>query len=65
MQASTKSPEVESLIKSVFGIDRVKDIAENTCTMCRAPAVEFRDALSAKEYTISGMCQKCQDRFWG
>lgn len=24
----------------------------------------FRDALSEKEYRISGMCQKCQDEFF-
>ena len=25
----------------------------------------FRDALSRKEFTISGMCQKCQDETFG
>jgi hypothetical protein len=25
----------------------------------------FRDQLSAKEYTISGMCQACQDQVFG
>ena len=25
------------------------------------PIGEFRDRLSEKEYTISGMCQSCQD----
>jgi hypothetical protein len=28
-------------------------------------ASTFRDALSAKEYTITGMCQGCQDSFFG
>jgi len=25
----------------------------------------FRDALSKKEYEISGLCQQCQDNFFG
>lgn len=25
----------------------------------------FRDALSVKEYSISGMCQECQDSIFG
>ncbi len=34
------------------------------CPMCRANIIEgeFRDTLSKKEYSISGMCQKCQDK---
>ena len=28
---------------------------------CGKPATEFRDALSIKEYRISGLCQNCQD----
>lgn len=31
------------------------------CPICKGPAKNFRDALSLKEYNISGMCQKCQD----
>jgi len=32
-----------------------------TCPMCRQPVGNFKDALSAKEYQISGLCQRCQD----
>ena len=38
-----------------------KTINENKCTMCGKSAVEFKDSLSIKEYSISGMCQACQD----
>ncbi len=31
------------------------------CNTCSLPVVGFRDALSAKEFTISGMCQTCQN----
>ena len=39
--------------------------ASATCTLCPGPAHTFTDALSAREYTISGMCQVCQDETFG
>ena len=35
------------------------------CPLCGDIPGSFRDALSAKEYRISGMCQNCQDRVFG
>ena len=39
-------------------------IKEGRCPMCKAEIKEdgFKDALSKKEYSISGMCQACQDK---
>lgn len=36
------------------------------CPFCgkRVVMLDFRDALSRKEYSISGLCQKCQDEFF-
>jgi hypothetical protein len=31
------------------------------CTFCSKSLTPFRDEISAKEYSISGMCQECQD----
>jgi len=31
------------------------------CSVCPKEITGFRDQLSEKEYTISGMCQDCQD----
>ena len=31
---------------------------------CGRPALFFRDLLSRKEYKISGLCQRCQDKFF-
>ena len=33
------------------------------CPLCTKPInmEDFKDALSKKEFTISGMCQTCQD----
>jgi hypothetical protein len=50
-------------------IDQISEFAErrryamltNKCASCLGPAKEFRDFLSQKEYTISLLCQHCQD----
>lgn len=64
-----KAPEVEQALTSAFGFDRRATIEANQCCPppigCGGPAIEFRDDLSRKEYTISGLCQKCQDAFYG
>lgn len=65
MKPSNKSPEMEAALKGIFGIDRVADIEANRCSWCHGPATAFRDALSEKEYTISGFCQICQDKTFG
>lgn len=39
-----------------------------TCSWCKKEIDllnEFKDALSKKEYSISGFCQKCQDDTFG
>ena len=41
------------------------DIKKKICPMCKKPIGKFRDNLSEKEYTISGMCQECQDKIFG
>lgn len=33
-------------------------------TGCGEPADEFEDALSEREYYISALCQKCQNKIW-
>ena len=37
------------------------------CVICVSPKItnsDFRDDLSRSEYSISGMCQKCQDEIY-
>ena len=36
-------------------------MAQGKCVVCGGDASEFKDDISAKEYTISGLCQQCQD----
>jgi hypothetical protein len=52
-------------IDILTGGQHSRDIAAMTCTTCGGEAREFRDVLSLKESTISGMCQTCQDEVFG
>ena len=65
-EPTKKSEGMEALIDSLnpSGKTRRGSITSGTCSMCGNPTGEFRDALSRKEYTISGWCQKCQDKMF-
>lgn len=53
---------VDSLARALFGRDSSDT---KTCVTCGNPSGDFRDDLSWKEFTISGMCQECQDSVFG
>ena len=57
---------LEQLAENV-GSKLTREEAFNTgkCVQCGGDATEFRDDLSAKEYTLTVWCQKCQDDFFG
>lgn len=64
-----KSPEMtaalDNLSTSLFGRDRSSCLLMGRCVCCGNEATSFRDALSAREFKISGMCQECQDKTFG
>jgi len=62
-----KAPEMEKLIDAFnpSGRKRVDSIEADVCSWCGKLAIQFRDSLSRKEYTISGFCQECQDKTFG
>ena len=68
-EPTKKSPAMESAIKREFGHDRrtaiILDLCQPAPIGCGGEAKEFRDELSRREYRISGLCQKCQDAFFG
>lgn len=70
-RATEKSAEVDRLIsenaRALTGVakNRPNIVATGQCMTCSDKATGFRDELSAREYEISGMCQKCQDGFFG
>lgn len=49
-----------------LGFGKEVDLVEkNLCPICRSPVGKFKDKLSEKEFKISGMCQKCQNKVFG
>ncbi len=68
-EPSEKSEGMEQVITRVVGFDRRKVIREDKCVPqpfgCGGDAKEFKDEVSRREYRISGLCQKCQDKFFG
>ena len=47
-------------------LDRASSALVPDFCRCAEPLAErdFRDSLSYREFTISGLCQRCQDRVW-
>ena len=43
--------------------EAVRLVEDGLCPFCKQAIVKgsFRDALSEREFQISGLCQKCQD----
>ena len=65
LSATFKNSDVEAMLSKLTGVSRIGAVAEASCVTCSGNATSFRDALSEKEYTISGMCQSCQDSVFG
>lgn len=59
-----KTEEMKQSIESMFP-GTLKAIEDKKCPGCKQSIGDFRDALSIKEYGISGLCQDCQDTIWG
>jgi len=64
-EPTTKAEEINRFLSGIAGKDRKETIRGNKCMTCKGEVLEFKDALSKKEYTISGMCQVCQDSVFG
>lgn len=54
----------ENMASTLFGRSRELARAGRSCVCCGGPATKFRDELSRREYSISFLCQKCQDEIW-
>jgi len=64
----SKTPKInkslDQLSESMFGAKRSDALNGQWCVICKGPASEFKDERSKKEFSISGMCQVCQDRIF-
>ena len=63
-----KSPVINALLSELAGKDRLATMSRGGCMTCdradEITAEDFRDALSVREYRISGMCQECQNQIF-
>jgi hypothetical protein len=69
MKPSVKSEAIETAIQDILGHDRREAIYQNKCVPkpigCGNEVVpELWDALTQKEFSISGLCADCQDSFF-
>ncbi len=55
----------DNLASSFKGRTKGESVRTNKCIMCDNPNLDFRDGTSKREYSISGMCQTCQDKIFG
>jgi hypothetical protein len=59
----------ESIMRAAGFEEEVAAVKAGRCPFCKQQILgipeEFTDALSFKEFTISGLCQKCQDEMFG
>lgn len=69
MTPSDKSHGMEKALNKIFHFDRSQTIKNNLCVPspigCGQPISDFRNEKSKKEYSISGLCQACQDTIFG
>lgn len=55
-----RTKDMQSFINE-FQLETFENTNINCCVSCKKPAIDFKDDLSRKEYSISGFCQTCQD----
>ena len=61
---SNPKDQMLQLVADAFGLPGPKAKEEGKCPLCGNNVGAFKDALSEKEFGISGMCQKCQDEMF-
>ena len=63
---SPKSMQMERLLEQI--VNRQEAITNEMCIRkpigCGEPVTSFTDEISAHEFCISGLCQKCQDKIF-
>lgn len=54
----------KEILKKLGFEKEVSNIEKGLCPLCSKKILleNFRDNVSLKEYTISGVCQECQDK---
>lgn len=60
-EPTRKNPDIRKLQSEIMGRSVKGAIIRDRCVSCQGPATEFRNLRSQREFTISGLCQSCQD----
>ena len=57
----------EEILRTLGFNEEVERAKQGKCPFCNTivKVSDFKDELSKREYEISGLCQKCQDKFFG
>lgn len=54
---------IEKLSTKTYQSDYKNAKATGTCVICKRPAREFRYDVAEFEYSVSALCQHCQDEY--
>ena len=70
MKPTTKAAGIEAMIDASLpptSKGRIASIVAEVCAWCgdKVNPVRLRNAVSLREYRISGLCQQCQDDTFG
>lgn len=56
----------DNIALAFHGMTITQALEKGVCIDCRrSVANTFKDGLSVREYQISGLCQRCQDKVFG
>ncbi len=56
---------VNSSSSMLYGRKLTDCVKQDICVCCGRAATKFADSKSRIEFTISGLCQSCQDKVFG
>jgi len=54
----------EVFSRPTYRSDYARAKAQQTCIICGRSAIRFRDPSARFEYTVSALCQQCQDQLF-
>ena len=54
----------EVFSRPTYRSDYASAKSRQTCILCGCPALRFRDPSARFEYTVSALCQQCQDKLF-
>ena len=62
MKTAEMENYLDDIANELFGRGRKVAMDNQMCVVCGNDANYLNDELSRREYSISGMCQTCQDK---